>query len=122
MLIDRVLSEIDLTAVHTILALSGMFLAVYVMQLTRFEGEDREDHWLIREAHRLALVLYALAMLWSLSYSETKQWQPWPSDLAAFAIVDVMLVVRLLAVWGHMRRTGRRPWSVKRDDGSHVTH
>jgi hypothetical protein len=119
MLIDRVLNGIDLTAVHTVLALTGMFLAVYVMQLTHHEAEDKVDPPFLREIRRLGLGLYALMMLWSLAYSESKQWQPWPPDLAAFAVMNTLLVVRLSAIWLRIRRTGHRMWpmrSVKSSD------
>jgi NO-binding membrane sensor protein with MHYT domain len=115
MLIDRVLSGVDLVAVHTVLALAGMFLAVFVMQVTHYEAEDKNDPWVLRETNRLGLGLYALAMLGSLAYSYSKQWQPWPPDLAVFAVVDLMLIVRVVAIWAHVRRTGHRFLGAKTD-------
>lgn len=107
MVIDRILDGVDLSAVHTILALAGALLSVYVMQLTYYEAEDSEDHWIIRLGRRFALSVLALAFLWSLTYSETRQWQPWPPEIVAMAAIDLLMSVRVAAIWARIYRTGR---------------
>ena len=107
MAIDRILDGVDLTGAHTVLALAGALLAVYVMQLTHYEAEDRVDHWLIRRARRVGLALLSLAFLWSLTFSETRNWQPWPPEIVAFFAMDLLLAVRIAAIWARIRRSGR---------------
>lgn len=106
MQIDRLLEGVDLSAVHTILTLAGMFLAVYLMQLTSHADEDHDDPPALKWCRRAALAAIALALLWSLSYSQTKSWQPWPPEIALIFAIIAMMGVRAVAIHARMRRQG----------------
>lgn len=104
MQIDRALEGCDLSSIHTILTIAGMFLAVYVMQLTSHANEDAGDHWVLRWGRRTSLAMVALALLWSLSYSQTKSWQPWPPEIALIVALIGVLGFRALAIKAAIRR------------------
>lgn len=108
MSIDRLLESVDLTSVHTFLTIAGMLLALFVMQQTGHGNEDRDDPPLVRWGHRVSLGSIALALLWSLSYSMTKNWQPWPPELALIMATIAVLSFRALAIHFHIRRGIRR--------------
>ncbi len=111
-MLDKVLESYDLTAIHTILTLVGFFLALYVMQQTSHVNEDRADHWFLRWINRFSFAGLALVFLWSLSYSQTKSWQPWPPDIGMDAAVIVLLAGRAWAIIAHVRRAEPLPnWS-----------
>lgn len=115
-MINAALEALDLTAAHTILALLGTLLAVFVMQQTRYEAEDADDPAPMRFARRLSLALLALALLWSLSYSETKSWQPWPAQVLTIFAVDAVLAIRAIAIRARIRRVGAKPQSQHASD------
>lgn len=106
MQIDRLLEGFDLTAVHTFLTIAGMLLAVYLMQLTSSVDEDHDDPWILKWARRASLASIALALLWSLSYSQTKSWQPWPPEVALILAIIGMMGVRAIAIHARIRRQG----------------
>jgi len=108
MQIDRLLESSDLTTLHTILTIAGMFLAVYVMQLTSYVNEDHRDSVTLRWGRRASLMFIALAFLWSLSYSQTKGWQPWPPEVALILAIITMMAVRAIAIHARIRRDGVR--------------
>jgi hypothetical protein len=103
-MLDRVIEGHDLTLIHTLLTLVGFFLALYVMQLTSHAHEDQDDPWLLRWINRVTFAGLALALLWSLSYSITKSWQPWPPDVALDLAVIVLLAGRAWAILSHIKR------------------
>lgn len=107
-MIDRFLEGLDLTTLHTILTIAGMFLAVYVMQLTSHVNEDHADPPTVRWFNRASLAGIGLALLWSLSYSQTKNWQPWPPEIALILAVIIMLGARAIAIHARIRRVGIR--------------
>ena len=109
-MIDILLEGIDLTGLHTTLTVAGAILAVYVMQLTHYEAEDVADPWIVRRFNRVTLMMIALAMLWSALYSISHQWQPWPPELALIFSIDLALLIRMVAIWARIRRTGHRCW------------
>lgn len=105
-MLDRLFDGHDLTAIHTVLALCGILISVYVMQLTRYEAEDAVDPPWLRSLRRIALALMAWAFCWLLTYSETKNWQPWPPEVLAIAAMDLILLIRALAIRARIKRTG----------------
>lgn len=115
-MIDRFLEGSDLSMAHTALALIGFFLAVYVMQLTQYQGEDGVDPPFIRALRRISLAVLAWALLWSVSYAITKGWQPWPAELMMILGIDGVLLVRALAIRFRVGRTGQRVGSAAAAD------
>ena len=106
-----ILDRVDLSLIHTILVGLGTFLSVYVMQLGHYDPRNGSDSWLVYELQRLGLAGLALSLLWSLLYSENRNWQPWPPDLLAFAMIDVLLATRLITICVRINRAGLRWWS-----------
>lgn len=103
-MLDKVLENHDLMAAYTILSLVGFFLTLYVMQLTSWAHEDLADPLPLRWARRGSLAAVALSLLWSLHYSVTKAWQPWPPELALIAGVICIMAVRAIAISARIRR------------------
>lgn len=106
MSIDRFLEAADLTSVHTFLTIAGALLALFVMNQTSHLDEDKDDPFVVRWGNRISMGGIALALLWSLSYSQTKNWQPWPPELALIVGVIAWLAFRALAIHFHLRREG----------------
>jgi cell division protein FtsW (lipid II flippase) len=104
--VDRALEGTDLRLLHTVLAMFGFFVSVYVMQSTQWEAEDGEDPASIRFMRRIAYALLAWAFLWSVSYADTKNWQPWPCEMMTIVAIDLILVIRALAIRARIHRTG----------------
>lgn len=102
------LETTDLTSSHTILALFGAGLSVYVMALTSYEREDINDPVWLQWFRRLYLGMGALALLWSISYSTTKGWQPWPPEVCLILAWISMLSGRTAAIHIRIWREGRR--------------
>jgi peptidoglycan/LPS O-acetylase OafA/YrhL len=98
---DHVLEGFDLSKIHTVLSMIAFFLTVYVMQLSGHA--DREEGWKQRWTRRVVLASLALSMLWSLYYSETHQWQPWPSDL-----LELVALIGVMAFWAAAMHENRR--------------
>lgn len=90
--LDHVLEGFDLSIVHTILTAIGFFLTILVMQLTGHV--DLFEDWRHRWSRRSALAVLALSLLWSLSWSETRLWQPWPPDLLTLAAL-----IGIMSLW-----------------------
>ena len=107
MAIDRILESVDLSGAYTIFSLAGALLAVYVMQITRYEAEDRADPPFLRNARTAGLATLALMFLWSLTYSEVRQWQPWPPALGITIALDALMLIRVFAIKARIRRLGR---------------
>lgn len=110
-MINRLFEGTDLTIAHTILAMTGFFLSVYVMQMTQWEAEDDVDPPYIRVFRRLYLGLQAWAFLWSLDITATRDWQPWPAVLLLMLTVDAGLIIRAMAIKARIRRSGVKPES-----------
>lgn len=106
-MIERIVNGLDLSLLHTMLALIGSMLAVYVMQLTHYEAEDRADPPAVRFARRAALAVLALGFLWSLTFSDLRRWQPWAPMLVVYLAIDTILMVRVIAIWHRIRHRGR---------------
>ena len=109
--IDRILESVDLSYALFVLGMLGFFLAVYVNQLTRFEGEDAVDPWYVKGSRVVAYVLLAWSYLWVLSFAEKKEWQPWPPVILMMLAMDAILLIRALAIKARVRRSGVKPES-----------
>lgn len=105
--LSSVLDSMDLSSVHTAVALYGGLITIYVMQKTRYEAEDHNDPKFIRVVRSVSLAALSGAMFWSLTYGASKEWQAWPPDLLAMFAIDVLFTVRALSIWFRIRRTGR---------------
>ena len=90
-MLDHLVESRDLTVIHSILSLVGGGLGLYVMQLV---GRDERHPPAVQWALRASLAVLTLALFWSLLYSLTKQWQPWPPEI----LLHFGLIV-LLATW-----------------------
>ena len=98
---------IDLSRVYFISSLAGSLMALYVMQLLAHDAVKIEgDCWFARYARRFALAGLSLAMLWSLAYSTTKGWQPWPPTLACTIAVDIFLISTIIVAIKRRRALG----------------
>jgi cell division protein FtsW (lipid II flippase) len=117
-MLDQALERLDLTTLHTVLTLVGALMALYVMQLTSHEREDDVDPSWLRWVRRGGLGAIALALLWSLNYSETKSWQPWPPEIALIIAIILTLIVRAAAIHARIWREGSR----RRRSSTPVTH
>lgn len=104
--LNRFVDGIDFVAVHTVLALYGGLITIYVMQKTRYEAEDHSDPRLVRAVRTVALAALSGSMFWSLTYSEAREWMPWPPDLLGILALDVLMTVRVIAIWARIKRTG----------------
>jgi hypothetical protein len=104
--VDGLLEAWDLRLPFTLLVIAGVVLAVFVVSLTNYEAEDGDDPAVIRFMHRLALGALTYSLLWCLSYSFSKNWQPWPPSLAVISAVDLMLLIRAIAIKSRIRRHG----------------
>ena len=109
MQIDRLLEGMDLTIAHMVLALTGFFLSIYVMQLIRWEAEDDQDPPVLQSARRIAYAILAWGYLWSLSYGWTKAWQPWPAELLMMAAMNAVMTIRVFGIKARIRRSGIKP-------------
>lgn len=108
---DRLLDAIDafdLTRLHGVLAFVGFFMTVYVMSLTGYEHEDRDDPAWLQWVRRVGYGTVALAFLWSLDYSHDHGWRPWPPELMLMIGIVIGMVVRATAIHLRIRREGRR--------------
>jgi hypothetical protein len=109
MRIETILESWDLTSALVVLAALGFFLAIYVNQLTHYEAEDIQDPWWIRAVMRpLAYLLLAWSFLWVFSYGLARGWQPWPPVILMIVAIDMILLIRFLAIKARVRRTGVR--------------
>lgn len=91
--LDTMFDGLNLTVAHSIASFVGAIMALYVMQLWTVGAlAVPDDCWFSKQARRLALLMVALMMLWSLSYSNSKGWSPWPSDVGMMFAVDLFLL------------------------------
>lgn len=98
--------SIDLSGAHTLLAIYGGLLAIYVMQKTRYEAEDQCDSKFVRITRTIALAALSGALFWSLTWRDSHDWHPAPPIMLMMLALDALLTVRVLAIWARLRRTG----------------
>lgn len=111
-MLNQTLESLDLSTAHTVLALFGAGLAIYVMQLTSHVKEDAVDPVWLQWARRFGLALIAWCLLWSVSYSTTKSWQPWPPELGLIVALIVVLSVRAIAIRLRLQRDKSKQASI----------
>jgi hypothetical protein len=101
----EVFEQHGLLAAFTWIVLIGVALLVYISQQPDDSSED--PNWL-RISARISRYATALSLLWVLSYAIDKNWQPWPPMVVAFAVFDLLLLFRAVAVNLHVRRIKAR--------------
>ena len=101
--LSNLIDAVDFEAVHIAIAMAGMFLSVYLMAHT--EAEDPREPRIIKFSRRFGLMVFGLACCWSVIYSESREWTPWPPDMVALAAIDAMLANRIVSVKLWLRRT-----------------
>ena len=105
--ISTILDGIDLSGVHFAACLMGALMAIYVMQLWSHGSlELQGDCFVAKYARRFSLLILTLSMLWSIAYSTTKGWQPWPPDLFGLLAVDLFLASNILVALKRKRALG----------------
>lgn len=125
--IDRLLEQLDLRTLYALASIAGALLSLIAMQFSWEESTRRGgDTNVMLNLRRASFVIISLTLLWSLSYAETKGWQPWPPALAIVLAVDFYLLVLICMVARKVtsafsRSTTVAPWprpSRVRHDGS----
>lgn len=99
MFFDRALEVMDLLPALYFLGFGGVILSVYVMQTSWIINSEIGENVYIKNMRRASLVTVALAMMWTILYSENTGWQPWPSQVGIMFAVDLMLGARALALY-----------------------
>jgi hypothetical protein len=100
----KVLEGIDWMTVHVFLSFFAGTLALYVMGLTGYVHEDAADPYWVQWLRRIGLGGLSLSLLWSVNYSQTNMWQPWPPDLALIFALIVILTVRVIGIHSRIWR------------------
>jgi hypothetical protein len=110
--ISSFVDGLDLSVVHTVLAIYGGLATIFVMQTNRYEAEDYQDSEFVRGARTFGLIALSGSMFWSLTYGESRDWQAWPPYVLSLMAVDLLMTIRIIAVWARIRREGRYRQSV----------
>ncbi len=98
MLLGFWVDGLHLQTAHMLVSLLGAFMALYVMQLWS-RGEITPDiNPVISQLRRASLMILALALLWSVSYANDKNWDPWPADFLTNVALDMILGATIIAV------------------------
>ena len=87
----------DLSSAHALACVFGLFVSVWVSQLWSREAFGGETCWSVRNLRRLSLILFAMALCWSLAYEDARHWQPSPPDLLIIIAVDLYLLATILS-------------------------
>jgi hypothetical protein len=106
MALDHLFERVDLSGAFAAAVLLGAVLAVYLMQVSWQSDIERGDPTWLRYLRRTSLMGLALAFIWALSYSLSKNWQPWPPFLAVVVSADLYLAVRVITL--HLRQASAR--------------
>lgn len=102
----KVAASIDLTPALLLLAAVGACCSIYLMQLTHYESEDTVDPPWIRRIRRVALAGLAMTLCWTVDYSISHVWQPWPPFVFTLAFIDLLIGIMIFAIRARVRRTG----------------
>lgn len=115
MRIEQILDGLELRYVMMAVAMAGFFLAIYVNQLTQYEGEDMPDPAFVRQGRRILYLLLSWSFLWTLTYADNHGWRPWPPVILMIFSMDGILIIRAVAIKARIRRTGIKPHSPNAD-------
>lgn len=110
--ISSFVDSLDLSVPHTLLAIYGGLACIFVMQTNRYEAEDHRDSGVIRGLRTLGLIALAGSMFWSVTYGANRQWEVWPPEALSILAIDLLMTLRIVAVWARIRREGRYRQSV----------
>lgn len=100
-MIDRLLSEFDLSAPFGVLVFLGAILSVFLAQVSWQREVNRGDPGLLRNVRRVGYFLQALSFIWALDYGSKHQWEPWPPFVFIIAVMDANMLVRIITI--HVR-------------------
>lgn len=99
-------SACDWSKLLIVLAMTGGLLSVYVMSLTSYEHEDRDDRRWIQWLRRIGHTTTAVALFYAVSYMADHRWQPWPPLIWLVIGVNISMIVRAAAIHDRIRRKG----------------
>lgn len=111
-MLDHLFEGRDLSTLHAALTLIGAGLALYVMNLPGHERGDNADPVWLQWLRRVSLGGLAAALLWSLNYSLSRQWQPWPPEIAIHVALISWLFARAASIKARNRREGKQRFMV----------
>lgn len=108
-MVDQALNVINdiLPGLNLLLSLTGSCATIYAMSLAGYEDEDRKDPVWLQWAQHLSYALVAFGMLWSGKLQLDTGWHPWPPAVALIFGVNVVMVLRIIAIRLRIRREGR---------------
>lgn len=102
------LESLDLIPLFSMLALTGVGLSLYAMQVTSHMQENRNDPLWIQHATRIGMTVLTLTFLWMFMYAYNKPgWQPWPPAVLMVFALDFLLFLRAVTVVLAQRRRER---------------
>jgi len=102
-----------LTHLYDVVALSGSFLAIYVMQKTEGDKINMVDPLWLQWLRRGAFVLVSLALCYSVFSSVTGEWVPSLVVLLLVAAGVGNLLINAIALYLRSTPNGRRAVRVK---------
>lgn len=89
-----------------LLALLGIALSLWVMQLVFTGAVGHEQNRAVRQVRAFALGLLAFSLCWSLAYADDMRWQPWPPTVLIITAIDVFLIATVVGAFGRGRALG----------------
>lgn len=115
--------NIYLTEIHAVLCMIGCIGSVYLMQLTGHHGDEVGDKPYMIAMRRVGLWVLALCLLWAVNYSDSKDWAPWPPDVAIVACVDFLIIVRSLTLFKKLQclRIARQNFATRQSSNQKVS-
>jgi hypothetical protein len=95
--INAIFDQYDLSGIHAVFCLTGILLCLWCHQLWGRGTLGAENTNTVRRMQRVAFIMMALAMCWSLAYASVMHWQPWPSYVLLLIAVNLYMLSVLLA-------------------------
>jgi len=105
------LDRFDWTTAHVIAALVGIVISLYAAQAMWHDQESNRDCWVVRYGRKVGYPLLALAFLWSLDFAHVKGWAPWPPHVGLELAIDLIIIMRIIALRQRQLEIARRGWS-----------